>query len=54
MSRRKNCVRKEWKRRLTEINTLKKRLKKNPENESLKGKIKGFLARVVPPKNKIK
>ena len=36
MSRRKNGVRKEWKRRLTEINTLKKRLKKNPENESLK------------------
>ena len=28
MSRRKNGVRKEWKRRLTEINTLKKRLKK--------------------------
>lgn len=48
MSRRKNGVRKDWKKKLTELNRINKKLKKKPDNiplltsklkiiESLKG-----------------
>ena len=50
MSRRKNGVRKEWKRKLTEIGKLKKKFRKDPENDQLKMKINTLIKRVVMPK----
>ena len=50
MSRRKNGVRKEWKRKLTEIGKLKKKFKKDPEDDQLKMKINTLVKRVVMPK----
>ena len=50
MSRRKNGVRKEWKRKLTEIYQLKKKLKKNPNNNTLDSNIKALCSRATMPK----
>lgn len=50
MSRRKNGVRKEWKKKLTEIYQLKKRLKKNPNNTTLSSNIKALCTRATMPK----
>ena len=50
MSRRKNGTRKEWRRKLTEISKLKKKLKKDPDNDQLKMKISTLVKRVVMPK----
>jgi len=50
MSRRKNGVRKDWKKKLTEISMLKKKLRKNPENSAIKSKVKSLCSSVVMPK----
>tara|TARA_Y100001963_G_scaffold113406_1_gene157075 strand:+ start:289 stop:450 length:162 start_codon:yes stop_codon:yes gene_type:complete len=50
MSRRKNGVRKEWKRKLTEIYQLKKKLKKKPNNNTLDSNIKALCSRAIMPK----
>jgi hypothetical protein len=52
MSRRKNGVRKDWKKNLTKISILKKKLKKNPENDSLRSSIKTLISRTNMPKSK--
>ena len=52
MSRRKNGARKEWKRKLTEISNLKKKLRKNPDNDALRSKISTLKSRVVMPEKK--
>jgi hypothetical protein len=52
MSRRKNGVRKDWRRKLTEISKLKKKLKRNPENDSLRSKIKTLISRANMPERK--
>ena len=51
MSRRKNGTRKAWKKKLTEISNLTKKLKKNPENDSLRMKLKSLKQKVVMPKS---
>tara|TARA_R110002153_G_scaffold200330_1_gene353661 strand:+ start:758 stop:922 length:165 start_codon:yes stop_codon:yes gene_type:complete len=50
MSRRKNGVRKDWKKKLEEISMLRKKLKKSPENSSIRSKIKSLCSSVVMPK----
>ena len=52
MSRRKNGARKDWKKKLTEISVLKKKLKKNPDNDSLRSKLKTLISRAIMPKSK--
>tara|TARA_R110001592_G_scaffold210294_4_gene461730 strand:- start:1392 stop:1568 length:177 start_codon:yes stop_codon:yes gene_type:complete len=52
MSRRKNGVRKDWKKKLTELNILNKKLKRDPENTVLQGKISTIRQRTVMPKGK--
>ena len=52
MSRRKNGVRKDWKKNLTKISVLKKKLKKNPENDALRSQIKTLISRTNMPKGK--
>ena len=52
MSRRKNGVRKDWKKNLTKISGLKKKLKKNPENDALRSQIKTLISRTNMPKSK--
>jgi hypothetical protein len=52
MSRRKNGVRKDWKKNLTKISVLKKKLKKNPENDALRSQIKTLISRTNMPKSK--
>tara|TARA_B100000767_G_C19359860_1_gene367374 strand:+ start:92 stop:256 length:165 start_codon:yes stop_codon:yes gene_type:complete len=50
MSRRKNGVRKDWKKKLVEISLLKKKLRKNPENSTIRSKVKSMCSSVVMPK----
>ena len=50
MSRRKNGVRKEWRKKLTEISKLKQKLRKNPDNDQLRMKINTLIKRAVMPK----
>ena len=52
MSRRKNGVKKARKMKLLEISKLTKKLKKNPENDSLKMKLKSLRQKIVMPKSK--
>ena len=52
MSRRKNGARKDWKKKLTEISILKKKLKKSPDNDSLRSKLKTLISRATMPKSK--
>tara|TARA_Y100001938_G_C8089612_1_gene434243 strand:+ start:608 stop:766 length:159 start_codon:yes stop_codon:yes gene_type:complete len=52
MSRRKNGVRKDWKKKLTELNVLNKKLKRDPENTVLQSKIATIKQRAVMPKKK--
>ena len=52
MSRRKNGIRKAWKKKLLEISNLTKKLKKNPGNDSLRMKLKSLKQKVVMPKSK--
>ena len=54
MSRRKNGVRKDWRTLLTKINTLKKKQRKNPDDDSSKSKIQGLISKVRMPKKNIK
>ena len=50
MSRRKNGVKKEWRKKLTEISKLKNKLRRDPDNDQLKMKINTLVKRVVMPK----
>ena len=52
MSRRKNGVRKDWKKNLTKISLLKKKLRKNPDNDSLRSQIKTLISRTRMPEKK--
>ena len=54
MSRRKNGVRKDRKKKLTELNVLYKKLKKDPENSTLLSKIATIKQRAVMPKRNVK
>tara|TARA_Y100000361_G_C11057188_1_gene288525 strand:+ start:209 stop:379 length:171 start_codon:yes stop_codon:yes gene_type:complete len=54
MSRRKNGVRKDWRTLLTKISTLKKKQRKNPDDQSLNTKIQSLLSKVRMPKKNIK
>jgi hypothetical protein len=52
MSRRKNGVRREWRNKLTELNLLNKKLKKNPEDATILSKISSVKQRIIMPKSK--
>ena len=52
MSRRKNGIRKAWKKKLLEISNLTKKLKKNPGNDSLRMRLRSLKQKVVMPKSK--
>lgn len=51
MSKR-NGARKDWKKKLTQISLLKKKLRKNPENDSLRSNIKTLIDRAKMPEKK--